>query len=64
MQIQSLSRLYPYQAANASVSVRRSSSALGIITTSPLTPDIQEMLTGQSCCRTKASVSEKVGRAF
>src|SRR6266508_5160286 len=57
-------RLYPNQAAYASVSVRRSNSALGIITTSPLAPDIQEMLTGQSCCRTSASVSENVGSAF
>src|SRR6266540_4977286 len=59
-----LVRLYPNQAAYASVSVRRSNSALGIITTSPLAPDIQEMLTGQSCCRTSASVSENVGSAF
>jgi len=57
-------RLCPYQAAYASVSVRRSNSALGIITTSSLAPDIQEMLTGQSCCRTNAKVSENVGSGF
>src|SRR6266487_444325 len=61
----SLARLCPYgtraQAANARVSVRRSKRARGISTTSSDEGDVEKTVTGQSCCRTKARVSEKVG---
>ena len=60
----SLARLYPYYAAKASVSVRRSNNARGISTISGCAGDIKESVTGQSCLRAKASVSANVGRAL
>ena len=59
-----LSSTLSIYAANASVSAIRLRSALGICMTSASVGDIQKIVTGQRCWRTKARVSANVGTSF
>ena len=59
-----LSSTLSIYAAKASVSIRRSSKALGILTISCSSHDIQKPSAGHRCWRTKAIVSAKVGTSL